>query len=75
MPAQLILIYYFGVPARFIYKRVCLEPHSVVRGRMLYKRWKTLEVILHHVEVERTELANDEHDDKRLGLPQTNLQR
>ena len=29
-------------PQRHIHKRVCLELHSVVRMRMLYKRWKPL---------------------------------
>ena len=45
---------------RFIYKRVCLELHSVVRMKMLYKRWKTLINISKCVEVERTELASIE---------------
>lgn len=33
MPAQLILIYYFGVPARFIYKRYaqCHGTDTVLR--------------------------------------------
>ena len=44
---------------RFIAKRVCLELHSVVRMQMLYKRWKTFWRINIHVEVERTELANE----------------
>ena len=38
---------------------MCLELHSVVRMGMLYKRWKTLWKIINHVEVERTELANE----------------
>ena len=38
---------------------VCLERHSVVRRKVLYKRWKTFWKINNHVEVERTELAND----------------
>ena len=42
-----------------MHKRVCLELHSVVRMKMLYKRWKTLQKINNHVEVERTELANE----------------
>jgi hypothetical protein len=42
-----------------IHKRVCLELHSVVKMKMLYKRWKSLWKINNHVEVERTELAND----------------
>lgn len=42
-----------------MHKRVCLELHSVVRMKMLYKRWKTLRKINNHVEVERTELANE----------------
>ena len=42
-----------------IHKRVCLELHLVVRMKMLYKRWKTFWRISSHVEVERTELANE----------------
>lgn len=38
---------------------MCLELHSVVRMKMLYKRWKTFRKINNHVEVERTELASE----------------
>jgi hypothetical protein len=49
----------FELPPLLMHKRVCLELHSVVRMKMLYKRWKTLWRINIHVEVERTELANE----------------
>jgi len=46
-------------PQRHIPKRVCLELHSVVGMRMLYKRWKTFQRANNHAEVERTELADE----------------
>jgi hypothetical protein len=56
-------------------KRVCLELYSVVRMKLLYKRWKTLIKLIKRVEVERTELANVRVDEKRIGLPQTTVRR
>lgn len=32
--------------SRFIAKRVCLEPSSVVKARMLYKNGRLLEIII-----------------------------
>jgi len=49
----------FESPPLRKHKRVCLDLHSVVRMKMLYKRWKTFWKINNHVEVERTELANE----------------
>ena len=42
-----------------MHSRVCLELCRVVTVGMLYKRWKTFWKINNHVEVERTELANE----------------
>ena len=43
----------------FITLRTPPSDFVVVRTRMLYKRWKTFQEINNHVEVERTELANE----------------
>jgi len=51
--------FYFCSAPFLTHKRVCLDLHSVVRMKMLYKRWKTFWKINNHVEVERTELANE----------------
>ena len=55
-------------PALQKHKRVCLELHSVVRMKMLYKRWKTFWTINNHVEVERTELTNELKERKGMNF-------
>jgi hypothetical protein len=63
----------FKRPQLHKHKRVCLEHHSVVGVMMLYKRWKTFRDCQYSCEVERTELADEINQKKRIELPQTTV--
>jgi hypothetical protein len=47
---------------------VCLELHSFVGVKMLYKRWKAFQGFITHAEVERTELADELKRRKELNF-------